>query len=92
MQMLYDSDAFVVVAVNATEANETNPHNASLPAREGFEIVDKRTNKSVYLDGRWAEGFQDHLARWNEVTPEQEAVETILDSYCELAQIPLVIH
>lgn len=84
MQMIYDSDAFVVVAMNANDEDE--------PRRNGFEIVDKRVNKEVYLDGPWAQVFADQVHRWQELTPEQEEVEAILDSYCELAQYPLVMH
>lgn len=92
MQMLYDSDAFVVVHVNAAQADSDNLHNVGKPERTGFEIVDKRYNKSVYLDGGWAEVFQAQINAWQAKTPEQEEVEAILDSYSELAQYPLVIH
>jgi hypothetical protein len=84
MQMLYDSDAYVVVHVNASP-DEDSPRN-------GFEIVDKRTNKEVYLDGHWAEIFQAQINAWQLDTPEQDEVEAILESYCELAHYPLVIH
>jgi len=42
MQMLYDSDAFVVVHMQANEPLDGEP----MPgiARHGFEIVDKRSN------------------------------------------------
>src|SRR5690242_18819214 len=56
MQMLYDSDSFVVVHMQANEAADGEPPPRIV--RHGFEIVDKRTNKEVYLDGTWAEAFQ----------------------------------
>jgi hypothetical protein len=92
MQMLYDSEAFVVVHVNATQADNDNRHNAGKPERHGFEIVDKRSNMTVYLDGLWAAAFQAQIERWQAKTPDQEEVETILDSYSLLAQYPLVVH
>ena len=49
MQMLYDSDSFVVVHMQANEPAEGEP--APRIVRHGFEIVDKRSNKVVYLDG-----------------------------------------
>ena len=52
MQMLYDSDAFVVVHMQANEPLEGEP--SPRIVRHGFEIVDKRSNKEVYLDGSWA--------------------------------------
>lgn len=91
MKMLYDSDGFVVVYIDA-HGVESNPHNEGLPKRDGFEIVDKRVNREVYLDGKWAAAFQAQIDAWQEDTPTQEEVEAILTSYCELAQYPLVIH
>ncbi|MGV3493570.1 MAG: DUF3567 domain-containing protein [Ramlibacter sp.] len=90
MQMLYDSDSFVVVHLqaNAPGDGEAEP----TIARHGFEIVDKRSNKEVYLDGTWAEAFQRQINAWQLNTPTQEEVEETLDGYAELAQNPLVIH
>lgn len=90
MQMLYDSDAFVVVHM---QANATVDGDAS-PAlvRHGFEIVDKRANKEVYLDGSWAEMFQRQINAWQLNTPTQEEVEATLGGYAALAQNPLVMH
>ena len=90
MQMLYDSDAFVVVHMQANAPLEGQP--APRIARHGFEIVDKRSNKEVYLDGSWAEAFQRQINAWQVNTPTQEEVESTLDGYAELAQNPLVMH
>jgi hypothetical protein len=90
MQMLYDSDSFVVVHLQANEPAEGEPRPPV--ARHGFEIVDKRSNKEVYLDGSWADAFQRQITAWQEKTPTQEEVEATLDGYAELAQNPLVIH
>lgn len=90
MQMLYDSDAFVVVHLqaNAPAEGEQPPR----VVRHGFEIVDKRSNKEVYLDGTWAETFQRQIDAWQVKTPTTEEVETTLDGYAGLAQNPLVVH
>jgi len=90
MQMLYDSDSFVVVHMQANEPNEGDTQPSVV--RHGFEIVDKRTNKEVYLDGSWAEAFQKKINAWQLNTPTQEEVEETLDGYAELAQNPLVMH
>jgi hypothetical protein len=100
MQMLYDSESFVVVhmlpdAVEATTSrqvlNDTAPAVPQL-ARHGFEIVDKRSGKEVYLDGSWAEMFQEQILAWQRDTPTQEEVEDALDRYAGLAQNPVVVH
>ena len=90
MQMLYDSDSFVVVHMQANADSEL----PNLPAlvRHGFEIVDKRSNKEVYLDGSWAELFQKQIAAWQLNTPTEEEVETTLEGYAELAQNPVLMH
>jgi hypothetical protein len=103
MQMLYDSESFVVVHVlpdaelqsmAGDEAGATPIVPAGIPTltRHGFEIVDKRTGKEVYLDGSWAELFQQHISAWQANTPTQEEVEDTLDRYAELAQNPIVLH
>ena len=90
MHMLYDSDAFVVVHMLANATAEGEPE-AGI-ARHGFEIVDKRSNKEVYLDGTWAEAFKRQIQAWQDKTPTQEEVEETLDRYTGLAQNPLVMH
>ena len=96
MQMLYDSESFVVVHMQpeAPETAERDANGAEVPqlARHGFEIVDKRSGKEVYLDGSWAEMFQQQILAWQRNTPTQEEVEDTLEGYAELAQNPVVVH
>ena len=93
MNTLYDSDSYAVVhllpdAPAGVPAQEGKP----VLARHGFEIVDNRAGKEVYLDGLWAELFQQRIAAWQENTPTQEEVEDTLEGYAELAQNPVVVH
>ena len=57
MNMLYDSESFAVVHLLAAPA-EGGGATEGKPTlvRHGFEIVDKRSGKEIYLDGSWAEG------------------------------------
>jgi hypothetical protein len=93
MNLLYESDAFAVMHVLAN-ASEDHPATPGKPAleRHGFEIVDKRSGKEVYLDGSWAEMFQQKIQVWQQHTPTQEEVEDTLDGYVGLAQQPVVVH
>ena len=96
MQMLYDSDSFVVVHMrpDAVEPETAADGTEAIPqlARHGFEIVDKRSGKEVYLDGSWAEMFQQKILAWQRDAPTQEEVEETLDRYTGLAQNPVVVH
>ena len=93
MQMLYDSESFVVVQIHANAPEESAPA-PKVPEleRHGFEIVDKRSGKEVYLDGSWAEMFQQQILAWQRNTPTQEEVEEALDGYTGLAQNPVIVH
>ena len=106
MNMLYDSESFVVVHIHADAPHATEAGTAAVGmnqpgvdvsgkpmlARHGFEIVDKRSGKEVYLDGSWAEMFQLQITAWQLNTPTQEEVEDALDRYTGLAQNPVVLH
>ena len=99
MHMLYDSESFVVVHMlpDAVEKKSTQVLNDTAPAapqlaRHGFEIVDKRSGKEVYLDGSWAEMFQEQIQQWQRESPSEEEVEDTLERYAQLAQNPVVMH
>jgi hypothetical protein len=99
MHTLYDSDTYSVTHMLANavapDAKRTGAEPLQQPptlARHGFEIVDKRAGKEVYLDGSWAELFQRHIVAWQVKTPSQEEVEDTLEQYAELAQNPVLVH
>jgi hypothetical protein len=94
MHMLYDSDAFAVVHIQSDAPAEGTVSVADGPQipRHGFEIVDKRSGKEVYLDGSWAELFQQQITAWQRNSPSQEEVEDTLEGYASLAQNPVVMH
>jgi Protein of unknown function (DUF3567) len=93
MNLLYESETFAVMHVlaNASGTAEAKPFRPVLE-RHGFEIVDKRSGKEVYLDGSWAELFQQQLQAWQQHSPTQEEVEDTLEGYTGLAQQPVVVH
>ena len=102
MHTLYDSETYSVthmlanaVAVDLPEDTLKDGEQALLVpqlALHGFEIVDKRSGKEVYLDGSWAELFQQHISAWQLKTPTQQEVEDTLEQYAELAQNPVLVH
>lgn len=102
MHMLYDSETFSVTHMLANAVSVELPEDTLKEGeqallvpqlvRHGFEIVDKRSGKEVYLDGSWAELFQQHISAWQLKTPSQQEVEDTLEQYAELAQNPVLIH
>lgn len=94
MNMLYDSESFAVVHIHANAPMAGDPETTDGPQmpRHGFEIVDKRSGKEVYLDGSWAEMFQIRINAWQRNTPSQEEVEDTLEGYATLAQMPVIVH
>ena len=91
VHMLYDSESYAVVHVQPTEGDAPLAPHLPVLSRHGFEIVDKRSGKEVYLDGSWAELFQQHITAWQLNTPTQEEVEDTLEGYAELAQNPVLM-
>lgn len=93
MNMLYDSESFAVMHLQAGAFEQVpQPEGHPALARHGFEIVDKRSNKEVFLDGSWAELFQQQILAWQQNTPSQEEVEETLDRYAALAHTPVLLH
>ena len=93
MNLLYESETFAVMHMLANAPSESSPAPSKpMLERHGFEIVDKRSGKEVYLDGSWAEMFQEQILAWQRDTPTQEEVEDALDRYAGLAQNPVIVH
>ena len=92
MDMLYNSDTYSVMHLQVDDASAPVRPDVPALARHGFEIVDKRSGKEIYLEGSWAEQFQIHLRAWQENAPTQEEVEDTLESYTGLAQQPVLVH
>lgn len=95
MLMLYDSESFAVVQLMLPAPAEPAAEGADSGlalGHHGFEILDKRSRKGLYLDGVWADMFQARIAAWQQDTPTQEEVESTLAGYAVLAQNPMIIH
>ena len=98
MHVLYDSESFSVTHMMAASLAGVDVRAdgvalaAPIQVRHGFEIVDKRSGKELYLDGSWAELFKQHLQAWQLTMPTQAEVEETLGQYAELAQTPVLLH
>mgnify|MGYP002624545920 FL=1 len=87
MQILYQSDQFVVVGFDDGEG-------AAAPARRtgGLEIVDKPARREIYIEGAVADAFRQGVAALAEAESDAEAYDDFIAGYTVLAQQPLVLH
>ena len=94
MHMLYNSDQFVVVQIDAPAVDTTPPDAQAQEgsSRTGFEIVDKTARKGIYIEGAVAQRFRQGIEQLMEGGPNQEALEDFFAGFTALAQQPLVMH
>ena len=88
MQMLYNSDSFIVVQFDVPTATPSGP----AMARGGYEIVDKAARKEIYIEGLLAESFKTGVQAIVDNNPSPEAFDEFIGRYTTLAQQPLVAH
>lgn len=87
MQMLYNSDSFVVVQFEAAADGEAGPL-----TRGGYEIVDKFARKEIFIEGALAESFKQGVQALIEASPDPQAMDDYIEGYAQLAQQPLILH
>ena len=102
MHMLYNSDNFAVVRFDLSAGDPPADATAAvaaadgmldaLPARGGYEIVDKFARKEIFIQGVLAENFQTEVQALIEKSPSQEAFDEFLGRYTSMMQHPLVLH
>ena len=105
MQMLYNSDHFVVVAFDLSGEAPSVPAQppqagdpaataviAAAPRQGGYEIVDKLTRKEIFIQGAVAASFQQGVQALVEQGPDPEALDDYIGSFTTLAQQPLLVH
>ena len=89
MQMLYNSDNFVVVEFDVPGHNTASHVTLS---RGGYEIVDKFARKEIFIEGAMAESFKEGVAALIETSPSEEEMDDYIERYTSLMQHPLVMH
>ncbi|MDQ2778983.1 MAG: DUF3567 domain-containing protein [Pseudomonadota bacterium] len=87
MQMLYNSDSYVVVQIEVP-ADDTAPERT----RGGFEIVDKFSRKEIFIEGALAERFQRGVQELTGNSPDAERIDAFIADFTEGAQNPVVLH
>lgn len=88
MQMLYNSDSYVVVQFDV-------PPETGAPGpltRGGYEIVDKFARKEIFIEGALAESFKLGVQALMERQPSEDDFDEYIAGYTTLAQQPLMLH
>jgi hypothetical protein len=90
MQMLYNSESYVVVHFDV-------PGGSGVPQlkRGGYEIVDKFARKEIFLEGALADRFQRGVQELVEGSPggaSPEALDEYIAGYIGMALNPVVLH
>ena len=67
MQMLYNSDTYVVVVFDAPDGEAFEGEERL--TRGGYEIVDKFAGKEIFIEGAMAENFRHGVAALMETSP-----------------------
>jgi hypothetical protein len=107
MQMLYNSDSYVVVHFELP-AEATAPGGSGLPGRSpaasageesptpltraGFEIVDKHARREIFIEGAVALSFEQGVQALARDNPSEEAFDEFIGRYCTMAQHPVALH
>ena len=87
MQMLYNSNSFFVLHFDVPTEGDPDA-----TARRGYEIVDKRLRKEIFIEGEVAETFQSGVKALAETNPSVEELDDYISRYTQLAQQPLILH
>ncbi len=90
MQMLYNSESYVVVQFDVPAADDTPQLK-----RGGYEIVDKFARKEIFLEGALADRFQRGVQALVEASPggaSPEVLDEYIAGYTGMALNPVVLH
>lgn len=90
MQMLYQSESYVVVQFDVPAAEPVDGEVAE--PRGGYEIVDRHARREIFLNGLMAQHFQQGVQALVNSNPTEEAFDEFLSGYCGLAQQPVSLH
>jgi len=85
MQLLYNSDSYTVLQFELQAADAP-------PGRGGFEILDKRARREIYLRGPLAETFERGVQQLVRGDSDVDELDDFIGGWTVLAQQPLALH
>ncbi|MFA9950182.1 DUF3567 family protein [Dentiradicibacter hellwigii] len=77
MDIVYNSENYAIVAY---------------PTRQAFELVDKQSSRSLFVQGSVAMGLRSAIDNIPDAERSQESIDALLDDFCAGAARPIVIH
>ena len=96
MQMLYNSDSFVVVQFDMTAPAGDDVKLTSGEAKTlthgGYEIVDKFARKEIFIQGALAESFKEGVEALIQTEPSEEEIDDYIERFTSLMQQPVILH
>ncbi|HSI46738.1 MAG TPA: DUF3567 family protein [Ideonella sp.] len=93
MHMLYNSDSFAVLEIDAAELASGAPAGEpSDSGPSGYEIVDKAARKGIFIDGELARGFRARAQALVQEEADEDTLEAFVATYAGLAQQPMALH
>jgi len=96
MQMLYNSDSFVVVQFDMTGDVSASASRAGAGTdaltHGGYEIVDKFARKEIFIQGALAESFKQGVEALIKTEPSEEEIDDYIERFTSLMQQPVILH
>lgn len=77
MNVIYSSEHFWILAY---------------PAQQGFELFDKESLRTLFLQGALASHFRQAMEEIPEAERDEETIDAFLDDYCTGTARPIVFH
>lgn len=96
MQMLYNSDSYVVMQIDVpaprSDADRDAVAGGDALTRGGYEIVDKFARKEIFIEGAMAQSFKEGVEALIETDPSEDDMDDYIARYTSLMQQPVILH
>jgi len=90
MQMLYNSDSYVIVQFDVPA--DSNAAGEGQLTRGGYEIVDKFLRKEIFIEGAMAASFKEGVDALIQTSPSEEELDDYIGRFAALMQQPVILH
>ena len=77
MNLVYNSRHYVILAY---------------PVQQGFELLDKRGGRSLFVQGSVAVGLREAIDRIPDGERDMDSIDSLLDDYCVGSAKPILFH